>query len=666
MSTKPLISFYIIAYNHERFIAEAIAGAFAQTWTPLEIVLSDDCSDDTTFEIMKRMAGDYKGPHSIVLNRNGKNLGVGAHINRIMQLCTGEWIVASAGDDVSMPERTERLYSYWESQAKKTGLVFSNLIEINEEGSFLYKRDFRKEVPGGCASEHLSWNYRERLAQKCPPIHGSSFGYPRRIFDDFGPHWDDIVFEDAILNWRAEMREKVSLCPEYLVRHRSHAKQITNIYSDYALKNADTRRRDLQQSILQVHRQKLADTKFALEKGWISDEVYRLAEPILSGRLHQEELNFRLYWGSFVQRWVILLSNWRVLTREKRLSEILYAALPRPLYIFTLRLKTHRMKYFMQTLRKFLGKAIRAFLPARWIRILRDPVLLPGYYKNLAHEIEPMLDSVQTRHNNAPEYLTAMLRKYVHILDKGLDRPDFEPGHSKQWYKAAAAALDELGNNYDSDPSVTWAKEKVLEYEQRQINPARPESREQKRVSEEDYHTLIRMIKERRSVRDYATRPIEIDKLKIIIEALNWSPTSCNRQPAKAFIANEPELVRQCAQTCAGATCFSGEGACFISFCADMRVYNLPDEYLIPDLDLGLGIQNCLLVAHALGLSMTLLSWAQHTREDDAKLRNLLGIPSHYRIVVNSLSGYPAHVAETPPRKTLESTAVFVKSKRNE
>jgi glycosyltransferase involved in cell wall biosynthesis len=165
MSTKPLISFYVIAYNQERFVTEAVAGALAQTWTPLEVVLSDDCSDDRTFEIMKEMVQNYKGQHKIILNRNEKRLGIGAHVNRILQLCTGDWIVASAGDDVSIPERTERLYTHWASQAKNTGLVFSNIIEINEEGALLYKRDFGQNVPGECILKQLSWNYSERLAK---------------------------------------------------------------------------------------------------------------------------------------------------------------------------------------------------------------------------------------------------------------------------------------------------------------------------------------------------------------------------------------------------------------------------------------------------------------------------------------------------------------------
>ena len=41
---RPLVTFYVIAYNQSRFVREAVESALAQTYSPLEILLSDDCS----------------------------------------------------------------------------------------------------------------------------------------------------------------------------------------------------------------------------------------------------------------------------------------------------------------------------------------------------------------------------------------------------------------------------------------------------------------------------------------------------------------------------------------------------------------------------------------------------------------------------------------------
>lgn len=43
-SQAPLVTFALFAYNQEKFIREAVEGAFAQTYESLEIILSDDCS----------------------------------------------------------------------------------------------------------------------------------------------------------------------------------------------------------------------------------------------------------------------------------------------------------------------------------------------------------------------------------------------------------------------------------------------------------------------------------------------------------------------------------------------------------------------------------------------------------------------------------------------
>ena len=48
---RPLVSFAQFAYNQEKYIREAIEGAFAQTYEPIEVILSEDYSTNRTFEI---------------------------------------------------------------------------------------------------------------------------------------------------------------------------------------------------------------------------------------------------------------------------------------------------------------------------------------------------------------------------------------------------------------------------------------------------------------------------------------------------------------------------------------------------------------------------------------------------------------------------------------
>ena len=99
----------VLAYQQEATIEQAIRGALAQTYTPLEIVISDDASTDSTWDTIQRAVAGYGGTHRLLLNRNPGNLGIGAHINRMVALSHGELLFVAAGDDISLPQRCERV-----------------------------------------------------------------------------------------------------------------------------------------------------------------------------------------------------------------------------------------------------------------------------------------------------------------------------------------------------------------------------------------------------------------------------------------------------------------------------------------------------------------------------------------------------------------------------
>jgi len=126
---RPLVTFAVFAYNQEKYIREAVEGAFAQTYSPLEIILSDDCSSDRTFEIMDEMAMRYCGPHLVKVRRGQTNLGTLGHVLTVSRQSRGKLIVVAAGDDISIPGRTS-LLSY-EFQESKPIVIYSRVCGIS-------------------------------------------------------------------------------------------------------------------------------------------------------------------------------------------------------------------------------------------------------------------------------------------------------------------------------------------------------------------------------------------------------------------------------------------------------------------------------------------------------------------------------------------------------
>jgi glycosyltransferase involved in cell wall biosynthesis len=208
---RPLVTHFLYGYRQERTIRAAIEGVFAQTYQPLEIVLSDDCSPDGTFRIMQEMAEAYSGPHRIVLNRNPTNLGIGRHVERIMELSSGSFVVESGGDDISLPERAERLVAAWLASGRRSLAVHSEKHDMDETGDLL---DFapRPDILAGITPL--------QMLQKKHIMIGATLGWARELYDRFGPVSDIASFHDYPLCFRALLLGDVAYVPEPLVHYR--------------------------------------------------------------------------------------------------------------------------------------------------------------------------------------------------------------------------------------------------------------------------------------------------------------------------------------------------------------------------------------------------------------------------------------------------------------
>jgi glycosyltransferase involved in cell wall biosynthesis len=90
---RPLVPFALFAFNQEKYIREAVEGESTQTYSPLEIILSDDCSSDRTFEIMEEMAREYQGLHLVKVRRTAKNYGVIDHVISIARVSNGDLLI---------------------------------------------------------------------------------------------------------------------------------------------------------------------------------------------------------------------------------------------------------------------------------------------------------------------------------------------------------------------------------------------------------------------------------------------------------------------------------------------------------------------------------------------------------------------------------------------
>jgi glycosyltransferase involved in cell wall biosynthesis len=213
---RPLITFALVAYKQERFIRDAVKGALAQTYEPLEIIISDDCSPDGTFQVIQEITAEYSGPHKIILNRNEMNGGIGININRIMELSNGELIVIAAGDDISLPSRTAETYQAWLDSDKKAFSLYSEFEMIDEYGMDIAESNIRKKEP--LPKDQQLLFFSKTLSTRVP---GCTHAWHRQLFDLFGP-LPSIILEDHAIPPRAMLLGRVVSIPKTLVKYRTH------------------------------------------------------------------------------------------------------------------------------------------------------------------------------------------------------------------------------------------------------------------------------------------------------------------------------------------------------------------------------------------------------------------------------------------------------------
>jgi glycosyltransferase involved in cell wall biosynthesis len=94
----PKVSICMLAYNHEKYIGQAIDSVLMQKVSfPYEIVIGEDCSTDTTREIVLDYQRRY--PERIRLLLPEHNMGMMANSRQVLHASRGEYVALLEGDD---------------------------------------------------------------------------------------------------------------------------------------------------------------------------------------------------------------------------------------------------------------------------------------------------------------------------------------------------------------------------------------------------------------------------------------------------------------------------------------------------------------------------------------------------------------------------------------
>lgn len=236
---NPLVSICIPTFNGAQFITKALDSAISQTYTNLEIIISDDASSDATLVIIE----SYKSKTTIPINiYNHKPKGIGANWNNSIKKANGTYLKFLFQDDVLYPTCISEMVKVLENN-KKVGLVACKR-EIIIDNSYLNDVTEKWIEKYGDLQEHLNLPIVDGIQYLDKSIFKSNFfftkplnkiGEPtvllfrKNIVNDIGFFKENLfqILDFEFCN-RVLIKYKIAILNKKLVGFRLHSNQATN------------------------------------------------------------------------------------------------------------------------------------------------------------------------------------------------------------------------------------------------------------------------------------------------------------------------------------------------------------------------------------------------------------------------------------------------------
>ena len=207
---EDLISVLLPVYNAENFIKDCIDSILAQTYSNFELIIIDDCSNDSSVDIIRSYTDKR-----IKLILKPRNTGYTESLNQGLTIARGFFIARMDADDVSMPNRFELQVNF---------LRKNPLVAICGTDAHVIGANFKFNFPESYEAIKINLLFGSSLIH--PTIMGRGDILKRYRYDSsLEPAEDYDLFTRIALNY------PLMNLPESLLNYRVHNSQTSNVRS---------------------------------------------------------------------------------------------------------------------------------------------------------------------------------------------------------------------------------------------------------------------------------------------------------------------------------------------------------------------------------------------------------------------------------------------------
>jgi glycosyltransferase involved in cell wall biosynthesis len=284
-TTSPLVSVILSCFNCEKYVESAVDSIRNQTYKNLEILITDDCSTDCSYTILKRLA---EKDSRIILMRNEVNLKLAKNLNKMIAIAKGEYIARMDADDISLPDRIEKQV-LWLENHPDYGILGTDAWRINDNGN----KTLSGKIP--VTNEEIN-----RAKYYINPFYHPSVMFRGNIIKNFKYNEDLVVTEDYEL-WFSILEKNKGF----------NLKQKLLLYRDYSESTSNMRKNKQQAELIRIFSENVTNHDTLLAEQYVcgfflrnkrinSDELNRLLLNMFGCINDTEGYNFKILLRFFV------------------------------------------------------------------------------------------------------------------------------------------------------------------------------------------------------------------------------------------------------------------------------------------------------------------------------------------------------------------------------
>lgn len=136
MTSTSLVSIIIPCYNAERYVGDAIRSALGQTYEPVEVIVVDDGSADSSLDVIRTFEDQ-------IVWRTGENQGVSVARNRGIKLANGKYVRFLDADDMLPEDSVQVQVEQMKTESSERISVFGDSHKMDSEGEIIGHSSFR-------------------------------------------------------------------------------------------------------------------------------------------------------------------------------------------------------------------------------------------------------------------------------------------------------------------------------------------------------------------------------------------------------------------------------------------------------------------------------------------------------------------------------------------